>query len=359
LIKAESSNMKSADACKISERATIRKAMDAINRGKCHLALVVDDLDRLVGIVSDGDVRRALLRSLTIDHPIREVMNRSPITVTSADSAERVRQLLHRFLLTAVPMVDDDGRVLGLITPFEAAADVALVKSPVAVIMAGGEGRRLRPLTKDVPKPMLVIGDRPLLEQVICRLEQSGITRIFLAINYLGKVIRDHFGDGGKFGVQIEYLEERQRLGTAGALSMLPDDIAGPILVMNGDVITGVEYQRLFAFHAVMDSSLTVVVANHEVRIPFGVVAVENELVTGIREKPVHRSLINAGVYVVERKVLELLRQDEAADMTDLIGRAIAAGERLVPFPIHEAWLDIGTPSQLEEAAEIVHVLVR
>jgi len=351
--------MKPADLCKISERASIREAMDAIDRGKCHLALVIDEQDRLLGIVSDGDVRRALLRALTIDHPIRELMNRSPITVTAADSAHRIHQLLNRFRLTAVPVVDDEGRVLGLITPYELAADVAPVKSPVAVIMAGGEGRRLRPLTEAVPKPMLVVGDRPLLEQVICRLEQSGITRIFLAINYLGNVIQDHFGDGGKFGVQIEYLQERQRLGTAGALSLLPDDIAGPILVMNGDVITSVEYQRLFAFHAVMDSSLTIVVANHEVRIPFGVVAIENELVTGIREKPVHRSLINAGVYVLESRMLNLLRKNEAADMTDLISRAVAAGERLVPFPIHEAWLDIGTPSQLEEAAELVQVLVQ
>ena len=220
--------MKPADLCKIPERATIREAMGAIDRGKCHLALVVDEQDRLLGTVSDGDVRRALLRALSLDHPIREVTNRSPITVTSADSTHRVRQLLHRFRLTALPLVDYDGRVLGLITPFDAAPDTAPGAPPVAVIMAGGEGRRLRPLTEDVPKPMLVVGDRPLLEQLIRRLAQSGITRVFLAINYLGNVIKDHFGDGKKFGVQIEYLQERQRLGTAGALSLLPDDVAGP-----------------------------------------------------------------------------------------------------------------------------------
>lgn len=351
--------------CCMAESVTVAQAMEAIDRGKIHLAFVTDEDSRLIGVISDGDIRRALLSSVSLASPAAPLINRAPTVVTPNTSPDRVNSLFADLVLSAIPVVDEDGKILGVVTPFDQsfeANDQPSAKLPykqnvVAVIMAGGKGQRLMPLTENTPKPMLKVGDRPLIEQIVSRLVRSGITDIYISVNYLGEVIESHFGDGAKFGARIGYLREEKALGTAGALTLLPDSVTGPLLVLNGDIIVGAEYPRVLNFHRAMGGELTVAVARHEFTIPFGVVKVNGDRVEGLVEKPTHRSLINAGLYVVDSRLIRSQPQGEALNMTDIVVDALAKGKKVVPFPLHEVWLDIGTPEQLSKAHRFAHVL--
>ena len=318
--------------------------MDAVRR---KLILIVDDERRLLGAVTDGDIRRGLMRRLTMDSPVREVMNPDPVALKAGGSeAEAVLSLSERGV-TLAPVLDREGRVIGL---YPDTVGAAAARDNLVVIMAGGRGVRLAPLTQHCPKPMLKVAGRPLLETIIERLRAQGFGRFRLAVNYLAEMIEDHFGDGSAMGVEIQYLREDNPRGTAGALSLLTDPPGGPMLVMNGDVLTRMSFGDLIDFHAEQGARASLCVREHAFQTPHGVAEVDGTRLVSLREKPTFRWLANAGVYCLDPSVLARVPAEGLYDMPELLAALAADGETVGAYPIHEYWLDIGRPPDFESA---------
>jgi len=333
--------------------ATLRDAIRVIEQTRRLIAAVVDEKGQLLGILSDGDVRRAILAGRELDSPARHAMTRTPIIGPAGARHEELVDIMMSRGVAAIPVVDEAGRFIRVVhaSDFEDRREATGgERFAAAIVMAGGEGRRLRPLTLDRPKPMIDIGGVPLLERQVRGMAQSGLKRIFISTNYLGHMIESHFGDGSDFGVEIRYLREAKRLGTAGALSLLPKLPQGPILVVNGDVLTRSDFGKLLVFHEETDADITVSAMVHRVEIPFGVLKIDGHRVLDIEEKPSQSFLCNAGIYVLVPETLKLIPAETAIDMTDVIAAAMAAGMRVSVFPIHEYWADIGSPADLELA---------
>ena len=341
----------------LASDASIRDAIAAIERTRRFIAAVVDGENRLIGVVSDGDIRRAILRGQTVDSPVTGAMTAEPIVASDQATNEELLHLMLTKGVAAVPVVDSSGRLarIAQVTDFREHELPTTCAEGFwgAVIMAGGEGRRLRPLTADLPKPMIEIGGVPLLERQVCALVECGITKIFISTNYLGHVIEDHFGDGSEFGAQIQYLKENVSLGTAGALSLLPETPLGPLLVLNGDVITSSDYGKLLAYHNEQKAFLTMAAIEYRVEIPFGVVQVRDTRAIALEEKPSQRFLCNAGIYALSPSVLAFIPAGQPCNMTSVIERTIACGRNVSVFPLHEYWTDIGNPDDLEQAQKI------
>jgi dTDP-glucose pyrophosphorylase len=323
---------------------TAVERLDAVRR---KLLVVVDDEGRLLGTVSDGDIRRGLLRRLPMDTAIREVMNADPVSL-KVGGAERtaLRRLAERGV-TLAPLVDARGRVVGL---YPDALAVSAARDNLVVIMAGGRGARLAPLTQSCPKPMLKVAGRPLLQTIIERLQAQGFGRFRLAVNYLAEVIEDHFGDGSAMGAEIRYLREDHPRGTAGALSLLDEPLDAPLLVMNGDVLTRVAFGDLIDFHLEHDAQATLCVREHNFQSPHGVAETEGPRLLSLREKPTFRWLANAGIYCLDPGVLDRMPTEGSFDMPELLTALVADGATVGAFPIHEYWLDIGRPPDFELA---------
>lgn len=319
---------------------TVAVAIQRLNDSAVQIALVVDDSGILEGTVTDGDVRRGLLAGMNLQSAVGEIVHRGALVVTEAVSAEEAVELMSTNNIRHLPVVDSMRRVVGLHCLVQSAA--FLSRYNTIVLMAGGLGTRLRPLTERCPKPLLRVNGRPMLEHIIRRAKAEGFRRFCVAVHYLGEKIVDHFGDGASLGVEISYLREEQPLGTAGALSLLPANQTAPILVMNGDVITDVRLAELLEFHARNRAAATMAVRLHEWQHPFGVVRTTGIDIVGVEEKPVVRTHINAGVYVLEPQALQALPRGERCDMPTLFHRLREAGERTIAYPMHEPWLDVG-----------------
>ncbi len=337
----------------VSPAATLRDAVEVIEATRLFIAAVIDDDRRLVGVVSDGDIRRALLAGKDLQSPVTAAMTLDPITfLADAPHAELIA-FMAAMQVAAVPLIDGEGRFQRVVAAHKTRAEVGAPAAgsgfACAIIMAGGEGRRLYPLTADRPKPMLEIGGMPLLERQVRAMERAGVRRIFIATNYLAHVIESHFGDGAAFGIEIHYLREPERLGTAGALSLLPAQDA-PILVVNGDVLTTSNYQSLLAFHLETGAFITVAAAMYRMDVPYGVLEVDGHRAVNIVEKPTQTFLCNAGLYVLDAAAVAMVPPGRRLDMTDHIEAAIAAGKPVSVFPVHEYWTDIGSPGDLERA---------
>jgi dTDP-glucose pyrophosphorylase len=332
----------------IAPATPILDAIKSIDAGGIQIAIIADEGGTLLGTVTDGDVRRGLLRGVTLDQPVKSVMNKTPRTLRSGHTREAVVELMRRLTLRQIPIVDADNRVVGV----EVIDEVVIpqVAGTWVVLMAGGLGTRLRPLTDNIPKPMIPVGGRPLLETIIRNFESQGFRDIFLSVNYKSDVIRKHFGDGLNLGVSITYLLEEQRLGTAGALALLPKRPSGPVVVMNGDLLTSVNFRQLVEFHRQQRATATMCVREYAFQVPYGVVQTEGPRLKAVVEKPVHNFFVNAGVYVVEPQVLDLFPPGEPMDMPQLFERIAETGDAASVFPIHEYWLDIGRIDDLERA---------
>lgn len=344
----------------IDESATIRDAMTAIDRSGKGIALVVDSFERLVTTITDGDIRRAILAGVGLDSPVTSLIvrrppnARKPITAPAEASDAELEELMARHEIRHVPVLDRGGRLVRLAIREELETTPEIPVS--AVIMAGGFGTRLRPLTDETPKPMLNIGGQPLLQRTVERLRRSGIRNVNLTTHYLPEKIHDHFGDGSDFGVRINYVAEEKPLGTAGALSLLPESDE-PLLVMNGDILTGVDFQELVRFHREHEAALTVGVRQYEFKVPYGVVQAEQGVVRALREKPKYEFLVNAGIYLLEPDVKRYIPADRRFDMTDLIGALLEEGRKVVTFPVVEYWLDIGQIEDFQRAQRDVQSL--
>lgn len=328
--------------------STIEQVIRSLDRSGLQIALITSQDDVLVGTVTDGDIRRGLLRQLTLDSPIDTIVQRTPLVVPPEVAREIVLQIMQANRLNQIPVVDDGGRVVGLHLWDELLAPVR--RDNLMVIMAGGKGRRLRPYTQNCPKPLLPVQGKPILEHIVERARTEGFERFALAIHYLGHMVEEYFGDGSRFDVQISYLREEVPLGTAGAiglLSPLPDE---PFVVSNGDVLTEVRYGDLLEFHKRHRAIATMAVRLHEWQHPFGVVQTQGVEIVGFEEKPIARSYVNAGVYVLEPEALSVLNAGDHCDMPTLFDRLREQGNRVIVYPMHEQWLDVGRIEDLERA---------
>lgn len=310
---------------------------------------VCSDGRKLGGLLSDGDIRRAILQGVSLEAPCGSIARCDPFTVQHPLSNVEALHLMMERDINQLPVVDAEGNLFDFLLRRDLAQDIPLDLS--AVIMAGGFGKRLMPLTQQVPKPMLPVGDRPLLERTIGQLRRSGIRDVNLTTHYLPENIRQHFGDGERFGVRLNYSQEDSPLGTAGGLRLLPRP-QKPFVVINGDILTGVSFEDMLLYHRQHRASLTVGVRKYEVKVPFGVVECEDVRITEIREKPTVTFFINAGIYLLDPSAYDLIPERKHFDMTDLIKVLLEAGEPVVSFPIIEYWLDIGRPEDYEKAQE-------
>ena len=329
-----------------------------MDRSRLGIVVVVDEERRLVGTVTDGDLRRAMLARLSLDSPLDRLLERKagsafaqPIAMPAGRDPNEYLQVLQQHNILHVPVLDDNKRVVGLVSRDEFLP--AQVLPLQAVIMAGGRGSRLFPLTENVPKPMLPVGEQPLLEIIIKQLRDSGVKHINVTTHHCGEKIEEHFGDGREWGVDLRYVTEDRPLGTAGSLGLL-DVPRETTLVINGDILTRVDFQAMHAFHRAQGADLTVAVRQYEVQIPFGVIECEGPAVRRLREKPVLNFFVNAGIYLLEPVVYQHLVTGERMDMTDLVQVLLDRGRQVASFPIREGWLDIGRPADYEQAQALV-----
>ena len=332
----------------ISPHVTVRDALQVIDQSSAQIALICDDQSKLIGTLTDGDIRRGLLQGANLDSLVGRLMNPDFRFVRNEVDHSSILQLMRRDELRQLPILDEEDRPIQLILLQDLLVPERLPNS--VVIMAGGKGVRLRPHTANCPKPMLRVGDQPMLEILLEQCIASGFHSFYLSVNYLKDQIIDYFGDGSRWGVSIDYLLEDKPLGTAGSLQLLPDSIKDPFLVLNGDVLTRLNPSRLLQFHSENLSHATLCVREHELTVPFGVVQVDGVKLVSFEEKPTYRHNVNAGVYVINPELLSLLPANEFTDMPTFLFAAQDAGRNVAVCPIHEYWLDIGRPETLEQA---------
>ena len=333
----------------VGEETALIETLRRIDQGNLQLAVVERD-GKIVGTVTDGDVRRALLSGVGLDASVARVMNRTPIVAPAGTSNAAALTLMRRHSIHQLPIVDAEGKV----TEVKLIDDLAIAppSDHWVVLMAGGLGSRLKPLTNETPKPLIRIGDKPILETVLTGFVKAGFGKFFISINYKAEMIREYFGDGSTWGVDITYLEERERLGTAGSLSLMSERPTQPFFVMNGDLLTTVNFEQMLKYHREHQAFSTVCVREHSVTVPFGVVDFDDHRLLGIREKPTQKFFVNAGVYLLDPGVLDYLDTNAAIDMPSLIERTIAKGKPSVVFPLREYWIDVGRLDDLQRASD-------
>lgn len=323
---------------------TIRR-MDA---SRLQIALVVDQADRLVGVVTDGDIRRGILRGITLATLTAEVMSPRPLSLSAGASRQEVLAFMRSHMVQQVPLLDERGTLVGLdllnnlLTGFE--------RPNWVVLMAGGLGMRLRPLTESCPKPLLTVGGKAILETILESFVEQGFRRFYVAVNYRAEMIRSFFGNGERWGVRIDYLHEDRPLGTAGALSLLPEQPAHPLITMNGDLLTRPNYAGLLDFHEEHGATATMAVREYDFQVPYGVVKLDDAVIAAIEEKPVQRFFVNAGIYVLSPAALKLIPSGTPYDMPTLFQQLTRDKLRTVAYPLREYWLDIGRTEEFERA---------
>ncbi len=345
----------------IQNEQTIIDAIECINRNAKGIALVVDNNRVLLGTVTDGDIRRIILKGIQIESPVQAMIDSKhsdagiyskPITASVDTDDLSLAELMKAYSIRQIPLINDSGQVMELVT-----WDEFIPSNPTelnAVVMAGGFGTRLRPLTEDIPKPMLPLGEKPLIERTVIQLRDAGVKQVNISTHYKPEKIIEHFGNGQGFGLDINYVNEEHPLGTGGALGLMAVP-KNPLLVINGDIVTEVNFQTMYAYHSEHNAALTVAVRQYEYQVPYGVMESNGPFVQAIREKPSYHFFVNAGIYLLEPSVYQYIPAGEHFNMTDLIEMLIANNEVVVNFPIIEYWLDIGRHEDYEQAQADIH----
>ena len=336
------------ESCLIKSDSTIAQAIALLDSSIYKIVLVVDEQKKLLGTITDGDVRRGILKGFSLQDPVGKIMAVQPVVAAEKALMSKVAALMHQHTIKQVPRVNELGQVVGL----EISPDLIGTgkKDNFVILMAGGLGTRLRPLTNDKPKPMLSVGEKPILETIISNFAEQGFHKIFLSLNYKAEQIRDHFGNGRELGVEIEYLLEEERLGTAGAISLITQKTDLPILVMNADLLTKVSFADLLNSHKLHNAVATMCVREYEFQVPFGVVGIENEQIVNIDEKPVHKFFVNAGIYALNPEVQGRIPKNQYLDMPALFNQLVSEKQSTLAFPIREYWIDIGQHSDFAQA---------
>lgn len=327
---------------------TIKRVLEIIDKSSKQIALVVDKEQKLLGTVNDGDIRRGFLRGLGLEDSIEKIYFRSPTVASINDNKESIVRLATQKKIHQIPLLNDNGVVVGLDILDEL---ISNKKRPNKVIlMVGGLGTRLRPLTEDTPKSMLIVGSKPILQTIVEKFAEYGFINIVMCVNYKSDMIQEYFGDGSQFGVHIEYILEEKRMGTAGALSLLKEIPDAPFFVMNGDLLTNINFEHLYQYHISTNSMATMCVREYDFQVPYGVVNIQDSKITSIKEKPIHKFFVSAGIYMLNPEVIKYVQKNEFYDMPTLFEKLIEFNQNTLSFPIREYWLDIGRIEEYEKA---------
>ena len=342
--------MKDIENIIINEDTLIKEALEIIDKSSKQICLVLDKNRKLLGTISDGDIRRALLNNISLNESVQNVYFRNPTVANINDSKETILNICTIKKIHQIPIVDNDNNIVGLEILDELIGHYS--KKNKVVLMVGGLGTRLRPLTENTPKPMLPVGGKPILQTIVEKFVSYGFVKIIMCIGYKSHVIQDFFEDGSKFGANIEYVLEEKRMGTAGALSLLGKEQlpTEPFFVMNGDLLTNVNFEHLLEFHLQNNSLATICVREYDFQVPYGVVNIKDGQVISIAEKPIHKFFVSAGIYMLSPKCIDLIPFDEFYDMPTLFEKLIDINENTMSFPIREYWLDIGRMDEYEKA---------
>ncbi len=340
--------MKNIEDIKLTVISTIKEALQIIDSGAMKIAIVVDSNNKLLGTLTDGDIRRAILSGKTLNSTIESIYFKNPTAVTVNESEKNIIDLCKTKTIHQIPIVDKGGKVVGIRT----IDDLLKIKTHTnkVVLMAGGLGTRLRPLTNKVPKPLLVVGGKPIIETIIESFVKFGFKNFILSVNYKSEMFEEYFGNGTKFGVNIEYIHEDKRLGTAGALSLMKKKLNEDFFVMNGDLLTNANFEQLLRFHQDNKADATMCVREYDFQIPYGVVDVMDSEILSITEKPIHKYFVNAGIYMLSPKVLNHIPADEFYDMPTFFDKLIEMKNSVISFPLREYWLDIGKMEEFKRA---------
>lgn len=336
------------ELCQIPPGSPVRKAMEALEAAATEIVLVVDDTRKVLGTVTDGDIRRTLLRGATLEHPVEICMQRAFKSAPESAGRAEILDLMKAWSVSQIPLLDEEGRLVGLHLLHEIVGGHQ--RPNWAVIMAGGKGTRLRPITEHLPKPMIQIAGRPILERLVLHVLSFGVRRIFLSINYLGEMVQRHFGDGSQFGCEIEYLTEDKPLGTGGALSLLPALPEHPVLVMNGDVVTQADLGAMLDFHQRHHFDATMAIREYTHTVPFGCVETKDNRVVELVEKPTLRQQVNTGIYVLSPSLLSNVPARTEFPITQLFENCFDAGIPVGAYLLQEDWIDVGHHDQLRQA---------
>lgn len=341
----------------ISESSFIKHALEVINSEEFRVALVVDNDSKLLGVVTDGDIRRGLLNGLVLTDSVVKVMNPNPISSRPGASREYLVQLMEKNQVQSIPIIDQDSKIVSL-EIFRDVPSKDKYQNPI-FIMAGGFGTRLQPLTDNCPKPMLKVGDKPILETVIRNFIKAGFYKFYISTHYMPEKIYQHLGDGSDLGVSISYVHEDTPLGTGGALGLLPEELQvdQPLILMNGDVLTKVDFRGLLEFHIENNADATICVREFEYQIPYGVINGQGNKITSMVEKPIERFFINAGIYVLSPGIVKSVPENHHIDMPTLLEQHMLERNNVLMFPIHEYWLDIGRMDDFNRAQSEIHTL--
>jgi len=332
---------------KITADTTIKQALKVISNGDLQIAIVVDKKGKLLGTLTDGDIRRGFLKGLNINSTIKSIFFSKPIIAKKSDSKENLLKIALSKRIYQIPVVDHSGKVIDIHILDELIKSKS--KSNLVVIMAGGKGTRLRPLTNNIPKPMLKIGNKPILQSIVEKFKESGYKNFVICVNYKSKIIKDYFRDGTKLGVKIEYINEKIRMGTAGGLSLFKKKPKEPFFVINGDLLTNLDFEKMLNFHQEHDSKATMCIKEYNVNLPYGEVKIDNENIFSIKEKPKYKFFVNAGIYILDPKCINLI-PNKFYDMPSLFKKIIAKKEKTISFPLGEYWLDIGRTNDFDKA---------
>ena len=334
--------------CCISKDTSIIETLRTIDEVALQFALVVSEKNHLLGVVTDGDIRRGLLRGVELSSPVEEIMNTKPVVANIRQEKHCIANMMRKYTLHHIPVVNDKNELVNLYTM----EDVLYKKQRdnVVVLMAGGLGTRLRPLTDKVPKPLLKVGSKPILETIIENFIDSGFYRFYLSVNYKSEMIEKYFGDGSNFGVEINYIHEKKRMGTAGALYFLPEMLKEPAIVMNGDLLTKVDFGDFLDFHREARAIATMGVREYSYQVPYGVIDYNGNGIVKICEKPSHQYLVNAGMYVLSPEAVAYVQEEKFLDMPDLFNKLIENKEKTTVYPVREYWMDIGRIDEFEQA---------
>ena len=335
------------DEIKINQNASIKEALKVIDKGAIKVAVVLSDDGLLLGMLNDGDIRRALLKGMSLGDSIAGIINKHPVVANINDTKERILELANEKKLHQIPIISN-GKLVGIqdIREFLAPKN----KPNKVILMVGGLGTRLRPLTNDVPKPMLDVGNKPILHTIVENFAKYGYTDIIMCVNYKSEIIKEYFGNGDKFGVKIEYVLESQRMGTAGALSLLQKRPKDDFFVMNGDLLTNVNFEYLHEYHKDSNALASICIRKYEMQVPYGVVNVRANKVTSIEEKPTQSFFVSAGIYMFSPIVLDFIPKGVFYDMPTLFSELLKHDFPIHPFPIREYWLDIGRMDEYRRA---------
>lgn len=340
--------MKDIEKIKLTIDSTIKEALQIIDLGAVKFAIVVDNDDRLIGTLTDGDIRRAILEGKTLDDNIETVYFKNPTVASFSNTKEEIINLCTSKKIYQIPVIDNEGMVVSIDLLDELLRPK--IHSNKVVLMVGGLGTRLRPLTETTPKPMLHVGGKPILQTIIEKFVSYGFVNIVMCVGYKSNIIQDFFEEGSKFGANIEYVAENKRMGTAGALSLLNAKPNEPFFVMNGDLLTNVNFEHLLEFHLANNSIATMCVREYDFQVPYGVVNVEHGKILSIEEKPVQKFFVSAGIYMLNPDCIDIIPENEFYDMPTLFEKLISMNENTISFPLREYWLDIGRIDEYEKA---------